>query len=100
MRGRRVEKTLGRECVSEMGVCSSVAGVCVGVTAGNQAGTVLVSRGCGGGRDLISNEYNYRETKNIYAKHSASLRPGLKLTAQPPGLLIARNKKEIILTNI
>jgi len=69
VRGRRVEKhqrerkrVCVRVCVYVcvcVCVCVCVAsGVCT--TAGNQAGTDLVSWGCGGS-DLISNEYNRRE---------------------------------------
>ncbi len=44
-----MEKTLVRDSVCEVGLCSCVSGVSLGVTAGNQAGTDLVSRGDVGG---------------------------------------------------
>ena len=62
------ECVCGCVCVCK---CVPVCQVCVGVTAGNQAGTDLVSWGCGGS-DLISNEYSKGERK-ANAKHSVSL---------------------------
>lgn len=53
-----------RECVCEVGVCSCVSGVCVGVTDGNQAGTDLISWGCGGS-DLISNETHTQSSVSL-----------------------------------